>query len=308
MLSLRGQVVLEGWMKAKISLALMVILTSGSAIAACATPSGPGYPTICYLGGAYDPQKQPYQPPQCSGTPVSLGERAVITRAFDLAHSRVQADMCRLNTIFITSSNIGVRENPADQGTGKYIFLDARLLNGGGGATLAAEEAATQNAVLTQLGNTNVTLQYSAAPDNGFLGVLAVMAHEMGHVNWYDKKVGAKPCFVSSFMNPTWTGSVPNRRWVNFAAPTANDHSVDPDTHPKKRRLTPGKVKKLYDNYVSVFAAVSPEEDYVESYKLSALLSDVVQNVAAFSANGNDILANAQRQPIRGKLACVRSL
>ena len=298
-------------MTAKISLALITILMGGPAMAACATPSGPAYPTICHLAPGYDPQAQPYRPPQCSGTAVSFGERAIITGAFDRAHSRVQADMCRLNMIFINPGNInfGVRENPADQGTGKYIMLDARLLSGGAGATLASEETQTQNAVLTVLGNTNVTLQYSATPDSGFLGVLAVMAHEMGHVAWYEKNVRAKPCFANNFMTSTWTGSVPNRRWVNFAAVTANDHSIDPDTHPKKRRLTQGKLRKLHDNFVSVFAAVSPEEDYVETYKLSALLSDVVSNISALSPGlGIDIVQNTQRQPISRKLACVRSM
>jgi hypothetical protein len=97
----------------------------------------------------------------------------------------------------------------------------------------------------------------------------------MAHVNWYDKDVPGKNCFQTAFMGRSWTGAVPTRRWVNFAEPTANDHRADPDTHPKKRKLPPGKVRKLHENFVSVFAAVSPEEDYVETYKLSALRSDV---------------------------------
>jgi hypothetical protein len=215
--------------------------------------------------------------------------------------------MCKLTTIFINPGNVnfGVRENPADQGTGKHIIVDARLLNNGAGATLASEETQTQNTVLSVLGNRNVTLQYSASPDNGFLGVLAVMAHETGHVMWYDKSVRGKPCFASNFMTPSWTGGTPNRRWVDFAAFTPNDHKADPETHPKKKLLTPGKARKLYENFVSVFAAVSPEEDYIETYKLSALLP----NITALSADHTiDVLQNVQRAPISNKLACVRSL
>jgi hypothetical protein len=280
-------------------------LISGSAFAACATPSGPAYPQICHLAQPYNPNARPYVPPQC--TPA--GQPPIITDAFDRAHSRVQADLCRLDAIFITNYNIGVRENPADQGRKSYIFLDSNLLNG---ATLAAEETALQNSILAAYNLGNIRIQYSAAGDNGYLGVVAVMAHEMGHVNWYAKNVRNQACFQQAFMGRSWTGATPNRRWVNFAEATANDHRADPDTHPKKKRLPPGKVRKLHQNFVSVFASVSPEEDYVETYKLLALRSDVSPSLTSLVINANgqdiDVLQNSQQAPISAKLACVRSL
>jgi hypothetical protein len=146
-------------------------LMSGAAFAACATPSGPAYPPICYLVPPYDPNAQPYSPPKC--TPVS--PPALITGAFDRAHSHVQADLCRLDAIFIIPEgvpidNIGVRENPARQGRGnmkKYIFLRSGLLKYGFGTSLAEEETALQNEILRIFNLSNINLQYSASLDNG---------------------------------------------------------------------------------------------------------------------------------------------
>jgi len=253
-------------------LAFGFVLAAGSAYAQC--NSNPPYPTTCYLADpTYDPERRGnYVPPTCSA--LGTGYDSQIKAAFDCAHPRVQQDLRKLSAIFVlpqnypvgTGKSFGMWENPTSQHVARrsYIFLSQNAFGKG----LSRAESETQNAVLAATGN-SLRVQYQVVPDAGALGLLSVMAHEAAHAKWYRDGVARASCYVNR-IRPFWTG-VPNRKWVEFADDAGSDHAPASGTRHPKRGLNEGQLHSLYPRFASVFAAISPEEDFVETYKLIAL-------------------------------------
>ncbi len=155
----------------------------------------------------------------------------------------------------------------------------------------------------------NVTLDHDVWEDSRKLGVLAVMAHEMAHILWFSKNVRAKSCFQSAFINTSWVKNDRFDPWIDFAEDTMNEHKGTND-HPRRGdNLSPGQVKRIYGRFASLFAAVSPVEDFVETYKLSAFIDGVTRFRVEIDPSSQevDIKASSAQEPLAGKLRCVRS-
>jgi hypothetical protein len=134
--------------------------------------------------------------------------------------------------------------------------------------------------------------------------VLAVLAHELGHVILADTNADgtggaglkhprpcstpAMSCFKVDFLEPTetnrrWLADAFHRRmrrWIAFSEQNGNTHRNGGIDFVKVRsdaasffdlNATMG-VHAIYNaEFVSLFAAASPEEDFVETYKYGAL-------------------------------------
>jgi hypothetical protein len=147
--------------------------------------------------------------------------------------------------------------------------------------------------------------------------ILAVVAHELGHILLADTNAdGAGPrghtrpcpppdnsgpmpkksCFGVDFLAAAgagrgWQqGRFNTRRWINFGNENGNKHNkasiktIDDlraeAASSANDTITTSDIKGIYDNdFVSVFAAISPEEDFVETYKYRVLADAGLTNL-----------------------------
>jgi hypothetical protein len=236
--------------------------------------------------------------------------------AFRLAPAILQEDLCRLNTIFVNptkadevspydNQSFGVWENPSDQGNGSYIFLAQNQLL----RTIAAAEADIQTKFLREVGATGRSVTYAITPNSQELGTLSVMLPEMAHVKWFAERVFENPCYLREIYDLAYQGSRTSRPWVSFAAPpgaTRRGGRQDP-----RGAINKAQLRTVYqqDN-ASVFAASSPEEDYVETYKLYGLLKNTTRFDAHIDGDTDvawtiSLQDRAANPPLRSKLACI---
>jgi hypothetical protein len=176
------------------------------------------------------------------------------------------------------------------------------------------------------------------------LGVLGVLAHEIGHIKWHrDNVYAAMSCYYPAFINASWDTTLVvdgkntlaefiARKW----APPPPDPLVpgNPPTqhvnHGGGRKvpnpysassLSVGDIRKIYDSkgsgftdgFVTAFAATSPEEDFVETYRIVALKTNVgFQNLqlnldfGSGSGGGSSIpVLTRQNAAVTAKMSCV---
>jgi hypothetical protein len=139
----------------------------------------------------------------------------------------------------------------------------------------------------------------NASADTGAMSVLATLAHEYGHILWYDKFVakgggpadptGTSFCGGQFYTTPTvswqYPVSVPPGRWLNFGqirdqSPLTSPILTLPGFYNANLPAKAGdNLLRLYVGgisvgpWASVLAAFSPDEDFVETFELSVLAS-----------------------------------
>lgn len=146
-----------------------------------------------------------------------------------------------------------------------------------------------------------------AQPDTSTMTVLSVLAHEVGHVFWYDSFViksdgspnpGGREADFSKFCGGTFyspqgpgEGSwlvqpvgIPPNRWVSFGTPRNYHKSDDVDMASLGFDLDRGRypfagdlLNGLYagvqnGRWASALASFSPDEDFVETFQLFVLM------------------------------------
>ncbi|MBV9018143.1 MAG: hypothetical protein JO058_21040 [Alphaproteobacteria bacterium] len=130
-----------------------------------------------------------------------------------------------------------------------------------------------------------------ANPDTPALTVLAALAHELGHIYWW--KLDAEnfdcPHNLGFFSDISWKSPPdPTLRFHKFGVEQSPNSAGKGGSVPKSGHNHKDQVKKdiptnsshanqdldnIYDNgyWASMFATVTPDEDFVETYKLWAL-------------------------------------
>jgi hypothetical protein len=204
---------------------------------------------------------------------------------------------------------MGVWESPGRGNEGMYIviptyMLDSALLQ----KSLAFEENALYGRLLFGGGtyppaNRSLPSFQDIDPSNTpQAALLAVLAHELGHIMLADtnadghfhvvnKTAGRRlcsdpgTCFDDSFLsvwNKTTMHSKKQRRWIIFGDTNGNrymDSGVDfgalknQISIPANDAKVTSRIAYIYQmtGLVSLFASVSPEEDFVETYKYNVL-------------------------------------
>jgi hypothetical protein len=137
--------------------------------------------------------------------------------------------------------------------------------------------------------------------NNGEVSVLGALAHEMGHVLWYDAFVPNRggnidlTNFCNGFYTQnSWSGvNVTSNRWINFGdlvngethnpdyiTPIRNDLNASPPNFAQAGE----DLNQLFSDQglTGTLAAVSPDEDFVETYMLYVLLSSKLNNARQF--------------------------
>jgi hypothetical protein len=267
----------------------------------------------------------PYNPDPNFGTPpgtfpnpnqLTTQEQTDLNNAFMAAPPRFQKTLCTLSGIYIDSSatySWGFRDPNTQQN--RYIGLSQQSLWGNGNSSplkysssetnLIQQVLATNGASWTNAPTPPPPPIFSAATpvDTPAMTVLAALAHEYGHILWYDlikgnNKLSYTPasfCRSSGkkgFFDNSWSSvSVPDR-FVTFAAPppSGNNHLGNIQTPNLISAINTGTwttpegdgavdyLNKYFTPYSSsnnrngvwpsVFGSISPPEDFVETFKI----------------------------------------
>jgi hypothetical protein len=260
---------------------------------------------------------------------TQASDAALIVAAYDAAPPFFQEALCRLDHIYIDTdtknpakpSVWGMRErlnpDPNNQprihiGIAKALLADLARQR----TPYATYEDQLARALLAPSPMTPArsrdALSYAAAPDPAkppqaaAIAVLAILEHEMGHIVWWERDVGA-----SDFPTISWTTKGVQHGFHNFGV---EDPQNPPQRHPVKadvqydlRYLGPIKaaedLHRIYSGgeWASLFATVAADEDFVETYKLVVLTDPAGgagrQALAALKAtitdaDAVDVLAN----------------
>ena len=314
-------------------------------------PLGPGFDAANY--GDCSVKGDTCDNPPTVGT-VGTGSRQVpampptamsdIQAAFNIAPSFFKTELCNLDRIYIdtilNSNNPfarGIRERlyPADPTLPrrKEIGISAQVWSTLASAThppYASYENWLFTALLSPLPPGAATswanaFTYQAVPDPASpsstpsnpnaVAALAIIAHEMGHIIWFDKSAGTMTrCTKASrpqFSLYSWPGSGVVHGFRRLGQQDNNNHTNDgPDiakissdlrfNSPPNSGLYPAAVSDLRavfgsGNWASLFATVSLDEDFVETFKLWVLTDSgdpiIALHVNIPTLNPIDILA-----------------
>jgi hypothetical protein len=173
---------------------------------------------------------------------------------------------------------------------------------------------------------------FQTSTNTSGLSVLAAIAHETGHIYWFETFVQppgntavsntATFCGGDFYHGGYWHGSpvgIPNRRFVQFAD-LSPDSTVAVANLPALLRVTdPRPAGEVLDGiyhsglYPSLLAAYSSDEDFVETFELSVLrnasLRDLSVSVTGYNPHQATILQNGAAFPgVEAKLHCFDSL
>jgi hypothetical protein len=140
-------------------------------------------------------------------------------------------------------------------------------------------------------GSSSIAVKPDPFGPNPAMSVLAVLAHEFGHVYWFDSFV---PNPGGSFSN-NFCGGIfyPRGNWGGSAVDVpfsgGNRFVFFGDTLPHPGSHVPGLPRTLHavhtsGNWASALAAFSPNEDFVETFELSVLKGAGLERLQVDSA------------------------
>jgi hypothetical protein len=250
-----------------------------------------------------------------------------LIRAFNIAPDFFKNQLCNLSGIYIDPTGCDNPHDPTTCGSlsdqavvehswgfrafdaqghssGEYIGISLGFWkNGGQAPTIDVYRTKRLALLLNAISNGNSLNwpnppTYSAAyPNNSSeMSVLTVLAHETGHVLWYDafvsqpgKSFNAGYFCEGFYMGGSWTPAVdvPPGRWIGFAQQNSNiTHNPDYISvikmdlqpglgHPSPMFSQAGEDLHMLlqdQGLASTLAARSPDEDFVETFQLYVLL------------------------------------
>jgi hypothetical protein len=245
-----------------------------------------------------------FNPTAANATPVSAGPipprvRADLTAAFNLAPPFFQRQLCGLDGVFIAPKGQDSWGYRNIQDGKRYLALSMTLWNNGRPPSFSAYEDQVAQRLLHGW-NGLKHLRKASADDAPEITVLAALAHEFGHILFYDIFVnprGSAPNYSAfcdgTFFSQSWQ-ALPNLAitWRSYGdvvgAHKIGDVQIQEilNALPKHRlalHLGPGPLLRrllglvgagpdnLGGRWASLFAAFSPDEDFVETFKLFVL-------------------------------------
>ena len=289
---------------------------------------------VTMLSASFDPTTASTTP--LPGRPVSPRIQADLTAAFNLAPPFFQQQLCALDGVFIAPRGQDSWGYRNIQDGKRYLALSASLRKNGGPPNFSAYEDQVVQRLLNGWSGLKHTHKASAddAPE---VTVLAALAHEFGHILFYDTFVnprGSAPNYSAfcdgTFFTQSWQSLPPIPiTWRSYGEIVGAHKSDDVQiqevlnalpTHRLAIRLGAGRLLRrllgLADRsggrWASLFAAFSPDEDFVETFKLFVLKnskSPLQSLELKIPVQGTIVTADIagqcrQRPVLTAKLAC----
>lgn len=259
-----------------------------------------------------DPEKMhgPVTPgSSASGTTYS----AALADAFDAAPSSFQDQLCGLDAVFVNTSGCAapddcfdpdprqnswaLRESKARNPNrgGRYIALSASLWAGGQPMKYRTFETMLLDGLTEWPINIYMPVYADSndPDDTPTMTILAALAHEFGHVYWYDYFDANRnnPLYdpnnfcSASFFPISWSNRVnAPPQWRKFAGKGQDQHSAavfnlirDVAKAVRTGDWTPPStdldgIYAVPGSWASLFAAFTADEDFIETFKLAVLL------------------------------------
>jgi hypothetical protein len=270
-----------------------------------------------------------YHPPGCDKSgELTARQKETLAKAYARAPDYVKAKLCRLTKLFVTHSTDGAWVSwgfweGADRPPGKGIYVAISERDLGSEQSFTDAENKTVDALLGRAdgrrSSSRLPSLRTSAPAEPDLAVLGVLTHELGHALLADtnadgtdprhprRQVSGPPtskCFEDAFLGASWDANRFHRnmrRWVAFGDQYHNSQK-NPDAGHNLDRLRiaarRGRIDLANDaitnvyrskEFISFFASVSPEEDFVETYKYKVLADAARNQPIAFRLSGHDV-------------------
>jgi hypothetical protein len=280
-----------------------------------------------------------------------------LTSGFDAAPPFFKSSLCGLNAVYVVQNTCTGTCTAADVvshswglrayqtgGAPEYIAISQQLLLNPA-LTLSAFETQRLNYLLSLLSpaganawsNTNNYPIYTASPDTFPLTVLAVLAHEHGHVLWFDDFVhspgGPRDVRIvfcngqngngrnkfNSFYPPGYWNKISlpsfnNKRWINFGEQEDQyliDYITPLTTALNSNSYYPAADKALHavlqdDSLTDLLSTFSSNEDFVTAYELYVLQNAGLTALSVQLRDNNG--AQVYSDDILGKLGTGKDL
>lgn len=299
--------------------------------------------------GGYDPD---YRGPSPAGMP-SAYESDLLRRAFELAPRWLQFNLCnQVNFVFVDpnqyrgnaefgwafweSSDPAQTQNGKNHSLARFVGVSRAALEDKS-LTLGQSET---HIVQSLLGNpaaaspvrviARISQGYTSGAqdtDNAAWAVLAILAHEMGHMFWHDVCDGdsnqrdQKRCFAH-FHKYSWqnVGDHWTLRTFGEKIPAAAQLRDDIVPGLQRGRVSSAALERLYAGkgtpvrWAGLFATIAPDEDIAETYKYLALTDQsdpdrprVTSLIVQGDSWSGDIVANLGRQDLCAKVQFIRT-
>jgi hypothetical protein len=241
-----------------------------------------------------------------SNIPPSAGNVADINSAFILAPSPFQSDLCTLDKVYIDTdpdvehkplvwglrerargglTHVGINQQvlTALPANGAYTYYENFILNGLLTSRLQVRRPINPRNHDWPLPDFNYT---SADEDTRAMAILAILAHEMGHVIWWERLLENQQCnYIYFYRFSGWTDYKIGHGFHDFGKDVNLRTADPPDIYQVLRDLygqPPHPIPNLgmaardlfqiySGEWASLFATVSLDEDFIETYKLWTL-------------------------------------
>jgi hypothetical protein len=327
---------------------------------------------VPFLKAGFYPKEPFDQGPEADSAPVNPDIQSDLAAAFQAAPPFFKAQLCNLHGIYINPagcsgydpstcgslSDADIAENswgfrlrsPAREG---YIAISLGLWKNNpcqGAKTVCAAPFQTYE-TRRLLAILNVTAKrdlrplaaeghrprltlpsYEVSPDVPAMSVLASLAHEYGHILWWNIFVEPGALQVSdtaSFCNGNfypsgaWQGTpadIPPRRFVHFGEIRLQPRNSD--VSQLERFLSSGDYSRAFEvlhriysdgRWATALAAFSPDEDFVETFELFVVTNAGLRQAAIITTYGrarhsdNVVRDGIVVPPLQTKLQCFAS-
>jgi hypothetical protein len=289
--------------------------------------------------------------PTCNSDPVTQDEQDLLAAAFNLtrtstnaAGSNMRQQLCHLTNVFIIPDYVSSWGFWDPQGNGRYIGIATHVVKKYYDLAQEENDLLVQNLSLDKW-NPSVLKPpaYDAVTYVPGLAVLARMAHELGHVLFYDVNAPSfagrsappdysgltpnnNPCYAKNngaFKKTSWDNPPNARYFVPFNQETTAHLDKTPSVSMIRTLINNGQFNPASDailaivstgDWASVFAAVSPEEDFVETYKTMAMsAAQTALNFTLSRPSGPDYPIDFTKYlqsgaAVKDKKKCIESL
>jgi hypothetical protein len=291
--------------------AVALAASAGAAFAQCASVES----KVCTLKTGWAENTKP----ECDGTVPA--EAQVVQSAFKLAHPSLQREFCALSKILITDGdsfavwlNPALGQTPNGEPPESFVGVNRDTIT----KSLAEIEDASLNRTLK--GESKLAPSHKVSSPNPEYAVLGVLAREVGRVKWHrDNIYSSLHCYWSAFVDESWyrknMGEFMKRAWApSFDKPEAREDANKAASEYNKRNLRHSHaenlswsdIQKSYNEFATLVGGVSPEEDFVEAYKVVALAKATSPVTLSLNHAGAAISANpTTSHVVQKKLACV---
>jgi hypothetical protein len=224
-----------------------------------------------------------YNSPKPTAIPSTDAQYATaLANAFGRASSSMQEVFCKLDFVYLTTdagwTPVGVWEGPGRGGGKRFIVIPSSTID-----TISTSLSAEENDLTGRLYSISFSSFSDTSASDSTTALLAIMAHELGHVVFAASNVDGKhkgsnprnlpppdPCVENTFFSKWNIKKFNQRRWVKFADTNRNAYE---DSNITSGSFSTNMMTYLYQktSLVSLFASFSPEEDVIETFKYYVL-------------------------------------